>query len=204
MKVSETLKKAIAGGIAIGIGATAYLSIENRVIGAIMFCVGLFSICAFGMNLFTGKIAYVLENKNYAELTIIWIGNLIGSFICALPLRFIKPQLAQTAAQLISNKFSYDVLSLFILSLLCGILVYIAVDNFRNSNNDVSKVVGIFIAVPAFILCGFEHSIADMCYCIFGVTDLETFGRAILLVLVATVGNGLGSIIFRWLIKTKQ
>ena len=204
MKKSETFKKAIAAGIAIGIGATVYLGIENRIIGAIMFCVGLFGICAFGMNLFTGKIAYVLENKNYAELAIIWLGNLVGSFICALPMRFIKPQLAETAVQLVSNKFAYDVLSLFVLSVLCGILVYIAVDNFRNSSNDVSKVVGIFIAVPAFILCGFEHSIANMCYCIFGVTDLQTFGKAVVLVLVSTFGNGLGSIVFRWLIQTKK
>jgi len=49
----------------IGVGAVIYLSLENKVIGALLFSVGLLSICCLGLNLFTGKIGYVVENKQY-------------------------------------------------------------------------------------------------------------------------------------------
>ena len=64
MNMAETLKKAIAAGFMIGIGAVIYISCENKIAGALLFTVGLFAVCAFGMNLFTGKIGYIISNKN--------------------------------------------------------------------------------------------------------------------------------------------
>ena len=42
----------------------------------------------------------------------------------------------------------------------CGVLMYIAVDNYKSKGS----MLGTFICVPVFILAGFEHSIADMFY----------------------------------------
>ncbi len=56
----ETFRKAAAAGVSISIGATVYLACESRLLGAMLFTIGLFVICAFGLNLFTGKIGYVL------------------------------------------------------------------------------------------------------------------------------------------------
>ena len=42
MKYIKTLLLAILAGIAIGIGGTIYLTLENKIIGSLMFTVGLY------------------------------------------------------------------------------------------------------------------------------------------------------------------
>ena len=57
----KALSDALLGflaGFVITLGATAYLSLESTMAGALMFTVGLFAICSFGWNLFTGKVCY--------------------------------------------------------------------------------------------------------------------------------------------------
>ena len=49
-----------------------------------------------------------------------------------------------------------DLLSIFILSIFCNILMFIAVDGFKNNPHEIGKYVGIFLGVTVFILCGFE------------------------------------------------
>ena len=51
----------VLGGACIGLGGVAYLSLENRLAGALFFTVGLFTICTFGFHLFTGKVCYVFQ-----------------------------------------------------------------------------------------------------------------------------------------------
>ena len=69
-------------GAAIALGGTAFLSLENKVLGALFFCIGLFSVCTMGFKLFTGKVCYVFEkDKSYAlDLIPIWLGNLAGAW----------------------------------------------------------------------------------------------------------------------------
>ena len=52
----------IIGGVCISIGGCAFLSLDSKIAGAIFFVVGLFTICTFGFNLFTGKVCYALQN----------------------------------------------------------------------------------------------------------------------------------------------
>ena len=40
----------VLGGACIGIGGVVFLSCENKVTGAALFCLGLFAICTFGFN----------------------------------------------------------------------------------------------------------------------------------------------------------
>ena len=59
----------IMAGLCIAIGATVYLSmlaLNQKFIGSILFGVGLFTIIAFGLWLYTGKIGFVINEKlNY-------------------------------------------------------------------------------------------------------------------------------------------
>ena len=59
----KILVKAILAGVMISIGGTIYLALDNKMLGAFLFSIGLFSICAYGFNLYTGKIGYVIDNK---------------------------------------------------------------------------------------------------------------------------------------------
>ena len=61
MKRLSAFLDAVLAGICIGIGGTVFLSCESKIAGAVFFCVGLFAICTFGFNLFTGKVGYVFE-----------------------------------------------------------------------------------------------------------------------------------------------
>ena len=54
----EILIKSILAGIMIGIGGTIYLSLDNKIVGSILFAIGLFVIVVYSFNLYTGKIGY--------------------------------------------------------------------------------------------------------------------------------------------------
>ena len=56
MRWFRTFIGGILAGISIAIGGTVFLSLENKVLGALFFTVGLFAVCTFGFNLYTGKV----------------------------------------------------------------------------------------------------------------------------------------------------
>ena len=61
MKKLPLLVSAFLAGMSIGFGGLAFLSVDNKVIGAALFTVGLFCVCTFGFHLFTGKVCYVFR-----------------------------------------------------------------------------------------------------------------------------------------------
>ncbi len=192
--------KAIPAGMLIAVGAAAYLLSGDKYIGAVLFCIGLFVICAYKLNLFTGKIGYIFRDKNPLFCLVVWAGNLFGCIIAAFALRFARPELAKASRVLIDSKMENTFFQTSVLAIFCGILIYIAVDNFINNGSPVLKLAGILLCVPVFIICGFEHSIADMCYFLFCITptakDISDFA---VLILNVSVFNGVGSIIYRLL-----
>lgn len=185
----------------IGIGATIYLLCANKIVGALLFSIGLFLICSFGMYLFTGKIGYAISNKNNPNCAVIWLGNFIGSAFVSVIVRIAKPAIHETAVTVMENKMNQSILSWALLSFLCGILMYLAVDNFAKRPHTVSGIVGLFLCVSVFILCGFEHSIADMNYCVMGVQTWNEAAQYIGFLLIVSVCNGLGALAIRQLVK---
>ena len=200
----DLLKKSVAAGFAITIGATVYLVSENKVAGALLFSVGLFVICAFGLNLFTGKIGYVLDNKNRPNCLLIWLGNLLGCIIGSGLVRLAKPGLHDAAAGILSAKLALNWYSVLILGFFCGMLMYAAVENYRASPHGFGKVIGLFLCVSVFILCGFEHSIADMCYCVFGVSSVGELPQIVLFLLMVSAANSAGAIVLRLATRSKE
>ena len=191
----KVFTKAVASGIMICLGVTVYLSVSNKIIGALLFSIALFAICSFGMNLFTGKIGYILQTKNNPNCLIIWLGNFVGTVAASALVRIAKPGLAETAKTLMENKLQNNWLSIAILSLFCGILMYLAVENYASNSSSTGKIVGIFLCITVFILSGFEHSIANMGYATFAVSSLSDAGRYLVFIIVVSVFNGIGSIL---------
>ncbi len=182
---------AVLAGIAIGIGGTVYLSMDNKTAGALMFTVGLYTICIHGLNLYTGKVGYA-PNQPAAyllDLLVIWAGNLAGTGMAALGVRQTRISgIADKAAALCEVKLQDSMASLFLLAVFCGFLMFIAVDGYKQSGSPVI----LFLGVGAFILCGFEHCIADMFY--FSVAGMWP-AQAAAAVLVITLGNSVGGIL---------
>lgn len=190
----KVFTKALASGLMIGIGVTVYLSCSNKIVGAFLFSIALFAICSFGMNLYTGKIGYAVQNRNNPNCLIIWLGNFVGCVITAALVRIAKPQLADVAKELMANKLNQSWLSIIILSFFCGILMYVAVENYANNPSGAGKIAGILLCIPTFILCGFEHSIADIGYAAMAVSSVAEAWRMMLFIIVVSVFNGVASI----------
>jgi len=194
-KYLNHLIKGIYAGIMIGIGGTVYLAINNHVVGSFLFAIGLLMVCMYGMNLFTGKVGYILINKiSYVyELLVSLVGNFIGTYLVGFLIRNTRFSIYQEKAlQLSEIKLDDNLISIFILSIFCGILMYIAVNNYKKVTSDIGKYIGIFLCVMVFILCGFEHCVANMYYfTVANVWSTNTF----LYLLIMILGNSLGSII---------
>ena len=197
MKRMKLFLSAILAGSCIAFGGMAFLSLDNRVIGAAAFTIGLFVICTFGFHLFTGKVCYVLQNdRNYAlDLPLIWLGNLIGTGLTAgcAALSRIGPTLHERAVSLCQVKLNDSFLSLFLLGILCNIFIYIAVEGYKSNPHELGKYLSLFFGVMVFILCGTEHCVADMFY--FWMAGIWS-GRTVLSLLVISLGNAAGGVLF--------
>lgn len=188
----------------IGIGAVVYMSCDNKIVGALLFTVGLFTICAFGMNLFTGKIGYIFFNKNKPNCIIIWFGNLLGASLGMTLIRIAKPSLHTAAKDMMNAKINQSYFSVLILAFFCGILMYAAVENYRANPHGIGKVIGLFLCVSTFILSGFEHSIADMCYAALAAENGKDVLDYLLFLIAVTLGNSLGAVAVRAVTAVKE
>ena len=193
----KTFVSAVLAGISIGLGGLVFLAVDNRVAGAALFTIGLFVVCTFGLHLFTGKVCYALENDRAFALAlpVIWLGNLAGTGLSAgcANLTRLAPALREKAASLCQIKLDDSLFSLFLLGILCNILIYIAVEGYKSNPHELGKYLSLFFGVMIFILCGTEHCVADMFY--FWMAGLWS-GRAILSVLIITLGNAVGGVLF--------
>ncbi|MBR4057004.1 MAG: formate/nitrite transporter family protein [Oscillospiraceae bacterium] len=197
MKRIKTLVYGILAGFCISLGGAIFLSLDNKIVGTLLFTVGLFTIVTQGFNLFTGKVCYVFEKDgSYAlDLVFIWLGNLIGCLIFGslLLCTRVGAGLSEKAAGIVATKLGDGLLSIFLLSVFCNILIFIAVDGFNNGKHELGKYLALFFGIMVFILCGFEHCVANMFY--FTVAKAWS-GKAILYLIVMTLGNSVGGVIF--------
>ena len=194
-KGSKTMiKKTVEGilaGILIAIGGTVYLSCENKVFGAVFFSVALLCICYQGYSLFTGKVGFIPEKHDKeAFAVLLWglLGNLIGTLLGGIAIAVALPALHDTAVILSEAKLTQEIWQTLIRGIFCGMLMYLAVVIFR----DKKTPLAIFFCIPAFILSGFEHSIADMFYFALGYSfNLDT----LVFLLIVIAGNAIGGML---------
>lgn len=202
-----TLLYAVLAGFCIGIGGNVFLALmpTNKIMGAALFTVGLFTICSFGFNLFTGKVCYVFDQRPSYLITVaeIWVGNLLGTWLMAelIHMTRLGESFTQTAQELCKVKVNDSLLSLFVLGIICNVLIYIAVEGYRTIPHEVGKYLALIFGVMVFILIGTEHSVADMYY--FAMAGYLWHGKSLLCLLVITLGNAVGGILFPLIRKWK-
>ena len=195
----STFIKAVLAGFCIGVGGDVFLALlgTNKPLGAILFSVGLFTICTHGLNLFTGKACYILDNKPSYLLTlvVIWVGNFIGTWIMSLfvSLTRLAPSFAEAAGYLVAIKNNDSLLSLFFLGAICNVLIYIAVEGYKSNPHEFGKYLALILGVSVFILIGSEHSVADMFY--YAACGQLFTGNAILRLVVISLGNVFGGLL---------
>ncbi len=190
---AKCLVRAILAGMMIGIGGCVYLGCEVKWVGAILFAVGLFTIFSFRLDLYTGKVGYVFDNdRSYIPyLLVVILGNFIGCLILGL---MMPLDAASNLAQAKLDNYSF--LPVLFKGVLCGMLMFIAADCYKNTKSFIAT----FVCVPVFILAGFEHSIADMFYfCSAGAFSVES----LVFILTVLIGNAIGGFLIpvcrRWM-----
>ena len=185
----------ILGGICIGLGGTAYLSIKNHTVGALFFTIGLFLIMTTGLNLFTGKVAYIFDRPPRYLITVgmIYLGNLLGTGLVGTLVRLTRQRekLVAAASTIVEAKLTDSFLSLFILAALCNFVIFAACDGYHQVPHELGKYLGLFLGVAVFILCGFEHCVANMYYfTVAGCWD----GNTVVRLAVMSIGNLAGGV----------
>jgi len=187
MSKVQMLVKAVYAGFMIGVGGIVYLSVENKIAGSLLFSFGLLTIVTQGFNLYTGKVGFVQKFTELKDMLIIIVGNYIGTLIAALASK--AAHLNISSAGLVSAKLEKNIACVFVLSMFCGVMMYLAIDNYNKSKN----IIFVIAPVMIFILSGFEHSIANMFYFnLAGEYSMKSFGY----ILVMLAGNGAGAKIF--------
>ena len=80
-KYLELINKSIGASLLISLGDFALLKLGNP-IGPVIFSFGLLGVCYMGLNLFTGKCGFLIEDKiKIRDLFIILIVNLIFGYL---------------------------------------------------------------------------------------------------------------------------
>ena len=208
-KHGNTILFGIFAGMAIGLGGLLNIvsnhflnnpAILGKLLGSLLFPIGLSLVCFLGLNLFTGKIGYVFDNDvNYLGfLGLVYIGNIIGSLIMggwALVV-FRDTEMFQTALKISGGKLYplefWPLVKVFAGAVLCGVLVYIAIFCYKTFKKVWLKLLGIFVSIGLFVFLKFDHCIANMFY--FSFSWSWGNGLAYLNIAIVTLGNSLGAI----------
>ncbi len=207
---------AILAGFCIGLGGTIFLRLKDafpggNVVGALLFTIGLFTVCTRGYALFTGKACYLFDNPlpgYLLDLLVFWVGNLLGTMLLAglehlTVLVGAETGINVTARGLVEGKMAGPYLSLFVLGILCNIFIFIAVNGYANNPHPVGKYLALFLGVSVFILCGTEHSVADMYYWSVSGVLYEQPGESFLRLAVISLGNIVGGVFLPLMEKAK-
>ena len=196
-KIPRQIFEGILAGLMITIGCCVYLAcsatgeIVGKIGGAVLFSVGLIAVCYFGFSLYTGKIGFVIADHSKDAISVLLLGllgNVIAAAVFGIAIGYAIPSLRETALNACEARLNQEWWQTLIRGIGCGILMYVAVGLFKEKKTPL----GIIFAIPAFILAGFEHSIADMGYfAIAGIYSAKALGFIWLVIL----GNSIGSLI---------
>lgn len=188
------LSGALMAGGCIGIAATVYLKIGG-VVGAAMFAFGLIVVVAMKLPLFTGQAQHVWsrDGREYSLLGLMLLLNLAGCFI--LSALTCTPEMTEASQAIINARLAKGPLMCGLLSIPCGFIMTAAVRGAGMKNNWLPLLFG----VPAFIICGFPHCVADsFYYASCGRDFLLSNGWGLLAAYLPTVvGNFLGCNLYR-------
>ncbi len=199
----------ICSGLMIGIGGTASLvavylfDIWGKLVGSILFSLGIYAILTYEMRLFTGMVASIPKMgwKNAWQLPVCFLGNALGVAFAALVVSW-TPLSAAVIAQsklLVAGKLATENLALSAIGsgILCGVLITLSVWSVKHCpKKGLSASFGVTFPIVVFAFCGFDHSVANILYFLLsGTYSWQAFGYE----LCCIVGNVLGGIILPYI-----
>jgi formate/nitrite transporter len=171
----------------------------SRLLAGIVFCLGLILVVVGGAELFTGNALMVMAlaagKLKLSEMLRAWVIVYVGTFVGAIGtalLVFLSGQyllgggsVAAVALELGASKAVLPFAQAFFLGTLCNVLVCLAVWLSLGARSVTDKVLAVLFPVSAFVVAGFEHSVANM-YVIPLALMIKAFAPASLWTALAT------------------
>ena len=194
MRIIKLIVSSALAGIAISIGGIAFL-VSGQ---AWTFPIGLFMVCLFELDLFTGKVSTVERLSRVPDLIIMVISNMFAAMLMGEVMRYAKPQIVDAAVEICTRKVG-EGFALVPLAILCNVMIYTAVYSYNNRRSAV-RMFGLFFATFIFVLCGFEHCVANAFY--FSLAGMVN-GSAVAYLVKNAVFNAVGGIAAYRLISLK-
>lgn len=177
---------AILAGFMIGMGGvvtnTAAHTIANvsaaKIVCGLLFPFGLIMVILTGAELFTGNCLITISALSgragargmIRNLSVVYIGNFVGALALAAACAFggqldlSGGALAVYTIKVAAAKCSLTFGNAVALGILCNILVCAGVMCALCAGDVAGRAVGAFVPVCCFVLCGFEHCVANMYY----------------------------------------
>ncbi len=185
---------AILAGAFIGLGAMFATVVTTgaagvlpfgvtKLLGGIVFSLGLILVVVAGAELFTGNNLIVMAvasgHVTYAQLLrnwlIVYLGNFVGAMATAglvfwsRQATFAGGGVGEHAVAIAEAKCSLGFFQAIALGILCNALVCLAVWLCFSARTTTDKILAIIFPVTAFVAAGFEHSVANMYFIPFGL-----------------------------------
>jgi formate transporter len=171
----------LLAGAFIGLGSLYYVIVVSdpalshalqRVLGGVVFSLGLLLVVVAGAELFTGNnliaMAWAEGKVSSRELLWNWVVVCAANFAGAVGLAALvfwsghAGQYAETYLKIAAAKTSLPLAEAFFRGVLCNVLVCMAVWMALAGRSVTDKFVAIALPISAFVAAGFEHSIANM------------------------------------------
>ncbi|MGB4968960.1 MAG: formate/nitrite transporter family protein [Saprospiraceae bacterium] len=175
----------VLAGVFIGLGAMFYVLVSSdlnlsfgvaRLLGGLVFSLGLILVIVAGAELFTGNNLLVMAwadgkltiGEVFRNWIIICLSNFLGASGLAILVYVSKHsdmnggEVALNYIKIASVKCTISFQQAFFSGILCNIFVCLAVWMAQAGRSIIDKVIVIVFPVSAFVACGFEHSIANM------------------------------------------
>lgn len=199
------LKKIISSvmcGYFISLGATAYIALDNVIAGAVFFTAGILMVSVFFNMLVTRVIAlHAYKDFTTPDIFVALIGNTIGCVIYAFLLnltRFANPERIEKTKIIVQLRLNDDYISLFILAVFCGFLVAagcLAAKSFPEyPQNRGAAFMLTMLFIALFIVCGFEHVVADAFFFAFYSFNIGFELKMLPILFIIALGNIIGGV----------
>ena len=194
----KVLPLAILAGICISIGCVVNLRVGG-VAGAVLFAFGLTTVVYYGLKLYTGTAGFIRQRGDWAMLTVVLLGNIVGCWLSALTIAYAQPDCIEPATAILSGRLAKGPWACFLLAIGCGFIMTTAVEFGRKG-----KMLPLLFGVPVFILCGFAHSIADAFYFLLSPAQVLAQPAVLAVYLCEVLGNFVGCNLYRWTLFVAQ
>ncbi|WEM45858.1 formate transporter FocA (plasmid) [Photobacterium sp. DA100] len=183
---SMTLGLAMMAGAFIGLAFVFYITVTtgsasagwglSRLVGGMVFSMGLILIVLCGGELFTSSVLSSISWANrqitLKKMLSLWAKVYIGNFFGAMFMLMLitggglfllnHGQWGLNALNIAQHKLHHTPIQAFTLGVLCNLLVCLAIWMTFSSANALTKAMLMILPVSMFVSSGFEHSVANM------------------------------------------